>query len=191
MLKVYISWLSELNKKLEKDYAKIRFTLICMPLLLFGICILIIILYRNFGRFQTERIVERILPLFLSIVSLVLTGIIFRKICYPLIERYKSIYDRAQKISDQIVDKADWTNFRKRELHNPRRTQVIETVQEFYKIRNKRFFPYYTIHSYYSLIQKMMLFVTSMNLIGIFILIFFTLDPEIYNTIKNWLHLFP
>lgn len=186
MIKTYISWLSAQNKKLLNEYGKVRLTLILTPLLLFLIYFVVAFLIRDFGSFYTN-LNSLFLPIIISSSSYLIALLINKKICYPIIKNYKCLYHRAQEICNQIVDEADWTTFRKRDLYNNRRTQVIGTVEEFYKIRNKRFFPYQTINSYYIYIRRMIYVLNILIIIEIITIATFSISPNIYFTIKKYL----
>lgn len=186
MLSRHISWLSVLNKQLKEGYCKVRFILIAMPFLLICLDIFWVILILNFDKTLKYIPNRSILPI-LGISITIIISIFFKKICYPIINKYVAVYRRALTISNQIVDEADWTNFRKRELWNNRRIQVTNTIEYFYSIRNKRFFPCYTIRSYYPTINKILRSATSLYFIGVFCIFMFSLTPDFYNSIKELL----
>lgn len=186
MIKFYISLLSAQNKKLQKDYGKIRLILIIIPLLLFIIYFSTAFLIRDFGSFLMDQN-RPFLPFVISLGSYLSVIFVYKLIFIPVIEKYKSSYNTALQICNQIVDKADWSNFRKRELSNNRRSQVIETVEEFYSIRNKHFFPYQTINSYYPHIKRIIASLNILILIEIMTISIFTIFPSLYFNIKDYL----
>lgn len=187
MLKTYISWLSVQNKKLSKEYPRVRFSQIIVPSLLCALDLSLIIAIIGFESVNAY-ISSRSILLISTLTIYIIIALISKKICQPIICKYRDLYKRAQKISDAIVDEADWTNFRKRALWNNRRIQVISTIDEFHSIRNKRFFPYPSFHSYYTYIQSLIIGANTICWIEMFCLTIFSLDPESYFAIKELLH---
>ena len=64
-----------------------------------------------------------------------------RRIFRPCISKFRTLYVDTLKLCNEIVDTSDWSNLRKRDLTDNKRITVKQAVDEFYKIRERRFFP--------------------------------------------------
>lgn len=63
-----------------------------------------------------------------------------RRIFRPCISKFRTLYVDTLKLCNEIVDTSDWSNLRKRDLTDNKRITVKQAVDEFYKIRERRFF---------------------------------------------------
>lgn len=189
MLKACITQLSTYNKILRKKYAKLRFTLILQVILLFVVYLGAAIFIRKYYLFILDS-KEEYIPLITTISCFIALRFIYRNVLNPVISEYRKIFRAAQQISDNIVDTADWSNFRKRELQDNTRIHAITAVEEFYTIRNKRYIPFCTLRSFYPSIIRMRNVISFLIIIEILVILIITLNPNLYYSIKEWLYRF-
>ncbi len=140
--------LNELDKRttdLRTKYVRIRFLSVFLPISSF---IIVLYLIDGIKRMWGIREVLSIhtIPNFtiLGFVSTVILILIYRIIFIPSVRHFKEEYNTALELSNEIVDTADWTNFRKRQETDNKRIQVRDAVEDFYDLRNLKFFPYHT-----------------------------------------------
>ena len=186
MLKAYISKLVCLNRTLKREYDQVRTILILQIVLLCVIYLGAALLIRSLEEFQAES--SHYMPFILIASIYTAIHVLFKRVYNPILTEFRKIYQEAQHLSDLIVDEADWSNFRKRDLENNTRSQAINTVEELYYIRNKRFFPTYTLRSFYPAISNLLRVLNILILIETLLVFIFTLFPNSHTAIKIWLN---
>lgn len=184
MDQILITWLHTKNKDLAEAYRTMRRTLITSTLLLLFLAIAVVVLVRCADKFFNDGISE-IYPVATILVAYIAVQLYIRKQFSPAVGRFKITYKNAQDICNRIVDSADWSNFRLRELTNNKRSLVIDTVEQFYSIRNKRFFPARVDTSYFFRFRLAIMVLRMCIMSGILVYMVLSLFP----TVRQFLYL--
>lgn len=97
--------------------------------------------YFGFGEISARFIDSQYLFCLIGFFGVAAIIQVRRKIFRPCISKFRTLYVDTLKLCNEIVDTSDWSNLRKRDLTDNKRITVKQTVDEFYKIRERRFFP--------------------------------------------------
>lgn len=141
-----IKEIKDATVQLNRLYVRLRNAVIFSLLMSTTLVIVLALKIRLEGIFSISAITARFIDSqylfyligFLGVAAIVQIRLgIFR----PSIDKFHSLYTDTLKLCNEIVDTSDWSNLRKRDLADHKRIAVKMTVDEFYKIREHRFFP--------------------------------------------------
>lgn len=130
------------TNNLNSIYRKLRFSVILLFFLSLCIAIVLAISVKipSFA-ISTRFIVSRTLFITIGIIGYSVLMLIRNKIAIKHLNNFRGLYKEALKLCNGIVDTSDWTNLRKRALSDNKRQSVMQAVDNFYKIRERYFFP--------------------------------------------------
>lgn len=130
------------TNNLNSIYRKLRFSVISLFFLSLCIAIVLAISVKipSFA-ISTRFIVSRTLFITIGIIGYSVLILIRNKIVIKHLNKFCGLYKEALKLCNGIVDTSDWTNLRKRALSDNKRQSVMQTVDNFYNIREQYFFP--------------------------------------------------
>lgn len=152
--------------ELNRQYARLRN--IAVSSLLISVALAIILAIRvKFGDFYKLEITTRFIDsqyIFCLIGCIGVSAIILirQRALIPCLNKFVSLYNETLKLCNEIVDESDWSSLRKREITDNKRIRVTQTIDEFYKLRDRRLFPSKTEKS---LLRKLLFWIRFVQLI--------------------------
>ncbi len=137
-----IKEIRDATKQLNRLYVRLRRIAILSLALSIVFVILLSLKYKLNGFDISARFIQPLNIFFLlGIIGLTIIIQIRQGVFRPCLRKFNGIYKATLELCNEVVDTSDWSSLRKRELSDNKRILVKETVDEFYRIRERHFFP--------------------------------------------------
>lgn len=154
---------------IRMQYYKLRNVMIgifCLQIV-YGVTLMQFFIYLTKQYHLEDQYILQILYLAFCFSYMIINRIIV-KAFGQIDKEFKNNLFNASNISKQIVNKIDWTDFRKRNENDNTRIHLLSSVEEFYRLGNLKFMPMMNPHSYYGIVWKS---IFSLNLFILTVLI--------------------
>lgn len=140
-----IKEIKDATAQLNRLYVRLRNTILFSLLLSVTLVVLLALKIKldgfNLGEISARFINSKYLFYVIGCIGVCAIIQIRIRLFRPCLQKFHSIYVDTLRMCNEIVDTSDWSNLRKRNLTDNKRIAVKHTVDEFYKIRDRRFFP--------------------------------------------------